>query len=209
MQSGFPALSRDKASQNEVQMVMRNTVLFLVLASSAFVNHGLAASSLPERSGADSPTAQVSLSTSIVFGKDHTPSLHISLRNIDATRISILTGMKTGNADYPAADFSFALSFKGERQTLFCTSCGTGFLAGAFAPSIVTLAPPNETFNFDIPLQDFLMSTEQILCKTPIEGALLTVTLIGREWSLGNSKPDISYWIGTVSSSVPLTCEHN
>jgi hypothetical protein len=192
---------------------MGNAVLLLLFASSVFVNQALTTSPLPGRSGAASPSAQATLLASIVLSKEHAPSLHLSVRNVDAGPISILTGIKSGNKDYPAANFSFALSFNDEHQTeLYCTTCQPEYIAGSIAPYIVTLSP-NEAFSFDIPLQDLrdISNLDQILCKTPVEDAHLTVTLTGRQWSPNGSKPGIdnSYWLGTVSSSVPLTCEHN
>ncbi len=42
-------------------------------------------------------------------GTRHGPSLHLSLKNIAASTQTILTGMKTGDADYRVSEFTFVI----------------------------------------------------------------------------------------------------
>ena len=161
---------------------------------------------------ADSSAQGVTLSTAIVSGAEHTPSLRLSLRNAAERPVTILTGVMTGGTTHPATAFRFILEFENRRQVkLFCTnsSCGPMVVAGSLGPYTITLAPQH-VFNIEIPLADFrIIEGGQGLCTRETEGARLIATLIGCQspWMGSNSGTQNSYWTGTVSEGVPLTCQ--
>ena len=185
-------------------------LLALLLAATT---HAQRAATSPRCMAPQRMAAQgVALSTSIVSGTEHTPSLRLSLKNSAAVPVTILTGVMTGGTPHQAAAFRFYLEFANRRQVeLLCTnsSCGPLVVAGSLGPYTITLGP-QRVFNFDIPLADFRMiEGGQRLCTRETEGARLVATLIGGQspWTGSNSESQNSYWTGTVSEGVPLTCQ--
>ncbi len=185
---------------------MRCLPILLALLLAATTHAQKAAAPAPQYMAAQG----VALSTSIVSGTEHTPSLRLSLKNSAAVPVTILTGVMTGGTPHQAAAFRFYLEFANRRQVeLFCTnsSCEPPFVAGSLGPYTITLGP-QRVFNFDIPLADFRMiEGGQRLCTRETEGARLIATLIGGQspWMDSNSGTQNSYWTGTISKGVPLT----
>jgi hypothetical protein len=188
---------------------MADTVLRLLLASSVLLNQAPPASLPQANSGVASSAQDVTLTASIEKGTEHGPSLHISLKNVGALPVTIVTGVKTGNADYPAAGFNFTIKFRdGHLLKPWCGSCEPWLIAGTVGPYIVTL-PPDRTFSAEIPLADFRVDDDHRLCTPDTEGALMIVTFDG-SWgtdgldSRRSSTIHNRYWRGKVSDSVDL-----
>lgn len=191
---------------------MRGLAAFLCLLLTGITHAQIAAT----------PAQDVMLSASIVSGAEHTSSVRLSLRNTGTRPVTILTGMMTGSTPHPAAAFRFFLKVPNQHQVeLVCTnsSCGQlGIIAGSVSPYIVTLAP-NQAFNIEIPLADFrTIADDQRLCMPETAGARLIVTLHGQQSSMTllgqgshgsvfDSAVKDPHWTGTVSESIPLSCQ--
>jgi hypothetical protein len=183
------------------------TLLRLLLASSVVLNQALPAPLPQAKSGVASSAQAVALTASIEKSADHSSSLRLALKNVSASPVTIVTGVKTGNADYPAASFTFTIKFRdGHLSKLWCSSCEPGLIAGTGGPYIVTLAP-GKTFITEIPLADFRLDGDPLLCTPETEGALLIVLIDGSSWGAPRS-PDIhnGYWQGKASDTVALVC---
>ncbi len=186
---------------------MGNTLLRLLLASSVVLNQALPVSLPQAKSGVASSAQDVTLTASMEKSAEHSSSLRLSLKNASASPVTIVTGVKTGNANYPAASFNFTIKFRdGHLSKLWCSSCEPGLIAGIEGPYIVTLAP-DKTFNTEIPLADFYLDEDHSLCTPETEGALLIVMIDGSLWGAPRS-PDIhnGYWQGKASDTIALVC---
>jgi hypothetical protein len=186
---------------------MGSTLLRLLLASTVVLNQALPPSLPQAKSGVASPAQDVTLTASIEESKKHGSSLHLSLKNVGASPVTIVTGVKTGNTDYPAATFTFTIKFRdGHLSKLWCSSCEPGLIAGTGGPYIVTLAP-GEAFDTEIPLADFRLDDDHSLCNPQTEGALLIVTIDGSLWRAPRSQSiHNGYWQGKASDTVALVC---
>jgi hypothetical protein len=144
----------------------------------------------------------VTLSAFILRKSPQDYFLQLSLHNDGTRAVTILTGMDTGNAQYPAMNFTYTLEVDGLELSLQCVTCAPGVVAGAIAPHQVTLAP-GSSFKFDLALASTWYKNQPV-CPRQTSAARLTVTLKGYPWAYGVD-PAV-YWKGTVSDTVPFTC---
>jgi hypothetical protein len=191
---------------------MGNPLLRVLLASSVVLNQAFPASLPQAKSEVASSAQDVTLTASIEKSTEHGSLLHLSLKNVGTSPETVVTGVKTGNADYPAASFNFMVKFRdGHLSTLWCSSCEPGLIAGTGGFYIVTLAA-DKSFDTAIPLADLRLDADHSLCTPETEGALLIVTLDGSLWGADGSDAPRSpaihrgYWQGKASDTVVLVC---
>jgi hypothetical protein len=153
---------------------MASAVLRSLLLLAGFVSG--AGPQTPSRS------QHVKLSASVGFDTKHNSMLRLSLRNNDSTPVTIVTGMRAGSEQYPAAYFSFTIIFRNGRQSkLWCATCEPAMIGGVVGRYTVILGP-NQAWHFEIRVADFRVDGKSIgLCTSETEGAQIAVTLQGRQ----------------------------
>jgi hypothetical protein len=149
-------------------------------------------------------TSGVALGTIITSDKGRMPALRISLKNVAETPISI----ETGQAFYPAANFTFQIALQdGRRLELLCDLCGNGGILSGHPVNYWVELLPGKTWSFDLPLRGFLYvdSGDQRLDKMAARQATITTTLRGTK-----PREDIdpadgkTVWEGTASAYITL-----
>ena len=131
-----------------------------------------------------------------------TNSLQSTVMNRNSRTLAIVTGIKLGNRDYPAARFDFQLNEAGHLPvSLYCSWCAPSLIAGDVAPYVLRLKP-SQSETFIVPW-DFLRwldgSTERHLDPAILHGASITVVLHGEE--LPNEP---GAWLGEATGSLSL-----
>jgi hypothetical protein len=197
---------------------MKNIGVRLLLASFVLPMLVVYSSAQPSTSNQD-----VILTVSIGPGAKQTESLLLTLKNIGASPVNIVTGMMVGSTPYPAAGFTFSIRFPdGRKSKLICACSGPAIIAGSLGAYQVTLEA-NKVFRAEIPLSDLrLVNGDGRLCTPETTGAQLTAMITGRKpgdvvhpvpskapGMKDDSESGPSYWTGAVSQSVPLMCQSN
>jgi hypothetical protein len=149
-------------------------------------------------------TSGLALTTSIASDKSRLPALRINLKNVAGTSIRV----ETGQASYPAANFTFQITLQDRRRfDLLCDLCGNVGIAPGHPVNYWVELPPGKTWVFDLPLRGFLYvdSGDQRLDNIAARQATITTSLRGTK-----PREDIdpadgkAVWAGTASAQVSL-----